>query len=111
MTYSYTDANGCDGEATFTIHVDGCLSVAENGQAFGLEAYPNPTSGKLMVSAASGVFSLVSITDIQGKAITCDSWNTSSQIIEVDFSGQVSGVYFIKALVDGQSIVLRVQKH
>lgn len=111
LTYSYTDANGCDGQATFSMHVDACLGLAENGQEFGLEIYPNPTTGKFTASVASGFdLSIVSVVDIQGKEISFGTRNVTAQTAEVDFSGQVSGIYFVKGLVNGQQVVFRVQK-
>lgn len=112
ITYSYTDANGCDGQATFSIHVDACLGLTENGQEFGLEIYPNPTTGKFTASVSSGAnFSIVNVMDIQGKEIQFESSNSSAQTVDVDFSNQAPGMYFINGLVDGQRVTFRVQKH
>ena len=112
ITYSYTDANGCDGQATFSIHVDACLGLTENGQEFGLEIYPNPTTGKFTARVSSGVnFSIVNVMDIQGKEIQFGSSGSSAQTVEVDFSNQAPGMYFVNGLVDGQRVTIRVQKH
>jgi hypothetical protein len=112
VTYSYTDANGCDGEALFTIHVDACLGLTENSQEFGLEIYPNPTTGKFTASITSGAdFSIVNVVDIQGKTIQFGSSNSSAQTVDVDFSNQAPGMYFVTGLVDGQQVTFRVQKH
>uniref|UniRef100_UPI00262FE817 T9SS type A sorting domain-containing protein n=1 Tax=Fluviicola sp. TaxID=1917219 RepID=UPI00262FE817 len=112
ITYSYTDANGCENDATFTIVVSACLGLNENGQDFGMEIYPNPTSGKFTMNTKSGVnFSIVNVVDAQGKEVRFESSKTSAQTIEVDFSNQVNGVYFVNGLVDGQRVVLRVQKY
>ena len=111
ITYSFTDANGCDGQATFTINVSACLGLAENGKEFGLEVYPNPTTGKFTASVTSGSdFSIVNVVDIQGKEVPFGSSKTAATAIEVDFSNQVPGVYFVNGLIDGQRFVFRVQK-
>jgi hypothetical protein len=111
ITYTYTDANSCEGEATFSIEVDACLGLTENGDAFGLEIYPNPTTGKFTASVTSGAdFSIVKVLDIQGKEIQFGSSNTSATAIDVDFSNQVPGMYFVNALVDGQPFTFRIQK-
>jgi hypothetical protein len=111
ITYSFTDANGCDGQATFTINVSACLGLAENGKEFGLEVYPNPTTGKFTASVTSGSdFSIVNVVDIHGKEVPFGSSKTAETAIEVDFSNQVPGVYFINGLIDGQRFVFRVQK-
>jgi len=112
ITYSFTDANGCDGEAVFTIEVDACLGLTENNQEFGLEIYPNPTTGKFTASVTSGAdFSIVNVVDIQGKTIQFGSSAYSAQTVDVDFSNQAPGMYFVTGLVDGQQITFRVQKH
>lgn len=111
ITYSFTDANGCDGEAMFTIHVDACLGLTENNQEFGLEIYPNPTTGKFTASITSGAdFSIVNVVDTQGKTIQFVSSASSAQTVDVDFSNQAPGMYFVTGLVDGQQITFRVQK-
>ncbi|MNJ84183.1 putative Ig domain protein [compost metagenome] len=112
ILYSYTDGNGCEDDATFTIVVDDCLGLNENGQDFGLAIYPNPTNGKFTMNTQSGVdFSIVNVVDVQGKEVRYESSKISAQTIEVDFSNQVNGVYFVKGLIDGQHVVLRVQKY
>ncbi len=112
IVYSYEDANGCENDATFTIVVDDCLGLNENGQDFGMEIYPNPTSGKFTMNTTSGGnFSIVNVVDIQGKEVRFESSNISAQTIEVDFSNQVNGVYFVNGLIDGQRVTLRVQKY
>lgn len=112
ITYSYTDANGCDGQATFSIHVDACLGLTENGQEFGLEIYPNPTTGKFTARVSSGAnFSIVNVMDLQGKEIQFGSSSSSAQTVDVDFSNQAPGMYFVNGLVDGQRVTFRVQKH
>ncbi|WP_430406221.1 choice-of-anchor J domain-containing protein [Fluviicola sp.] len=112
ITYSFTDANGCDGEAMFTIHVDACLGLTENSLEFALEIYPNPTTGMFTAKVTSGAdFSIVNVVDIQGKAIQFGSSSSSAQTVDVDFSNQAPGMYFVTGLVDGQQITFRVQKH
>jgi hypothetical protein len=112
ITYSFTDANGCDGQATFSIHVDACLGLTENAQDFGLEIYPNPTMGKFTARVSSGAnFSIVNVMDIQGKEIQFESSSSSAQTVDVDFSDQAPGMYFVNGLVDGQRVTFRIQKH
>ncbi|MGV3609721.1 MAG: choice-of-anchor J domain-containing protein [Fluviicola sp.] len=111
LTYSFTDANGCDGQATFTMNVSACLGVAENGKEFGLEVYPNPTTGNFTASVTSGSdFSIVNVVDLQGKEVAFGSSKSAATAIEVDLSNQVPGVYFVNGLVDGQRFVFRIQK-
>jgi hypothetical protein len=111
ITYSFTDANGCDGEAMFTMNVSGCLGLAENGQDLGLEIYPNPTNGKFIATASSGIeFSIVSVMDVQGKEVQFVSSESVASVIEVDLSGQKPGVYFVKGFANGEHFIFRIQK-
>ncbi|WP_294678828.1 choice-of-anchor J domain-containing protein [uncultured Fluviicola sp.] len=111
ITYSFTDVNGCEGEATFTMNVSGCLGLAENGQDLGLEVYPNPTNGKFIAAASSGAeFSIVSVMDVQGKEVQFVSSESVASVIEVDLSGQKPGVYFVKGFANGEHFIFRIQK-
>ena len=111
ITYSYTDADGCDGQATFTINVSACLGIAESGMEFGLEVYPNPTNGKFIASAASGIeFSIVSIMDVQGKEVPVGSSESAAAAVELDLSDREPGIYFVRGLVNGEQFIFRIQK-
>ena len=111
ITYAYTDANGCDGEAMFTIDVDACLGIADNGQAFGFEMYPNPTTGRFTASVTSGTeCSIVSIIDIHGKIIPFEATHTSANTIEVNLSNQAAGMYLVNGMIDNQPFTFRIQK-
>ena len=44
ITYSYTDENGCQNQASDLILVDLCSSLDQNSQADKFEIYPNPTN-------------------------------------------------------------------
>ncbi|MNK01925.1 hypothetical protein D3C87_197390 [compost metagenome] len=109
ITYSFTDANNCDGQATFTINVSACLGLDEN-EAFGLEVYPNPTTGLFTVSTTGTNLSIVSVMDIQGKVVSFGTSKTASGAVEVNLSNQVSGIYFVNGTVDGQPVKFRIQK-
>lgn len=111
ITYAFTDANGCDGQATFTINVSGCLGLAENGLEFGLEVYPNPTTGQFTASVSSGKdFSIVNVVNVQGKEVSFGSSKSSATTTEMDLSNQVPGLYFVNGIVDGQRFIFRIQK-
>lgn len=109
ITYAYTDANNCDGQATFTINVSACLGLDENEES-GLEVYPNPTAGVFTVSTTGVDLSIVSVVDIQGKTIPFGVSKTASTAMEVDLSTQTPGMYFVHGMVDGQPVKFRIQK-
>ncbi|WP_343630983.1 choice-of-anchor J domain-containing protein [Fluviicola sp.] len=111
ITYTFTDANGCDGQATFTINVSTCLGLAENGQEFGLEVYPNPTTGLFTASVSSGKeFSVINVVNVQGKEVVFGASKSSATTTAIDLSGQVPGLYFVNGIVDGQRFIFRIQK-
>ncbi|WP_343748097.1 choice-of-anchor J domain-containing protein [Fluviicola sp.] len=111
IVYTYTDPNGCQNDASYTIVVDDCLGLNENTIS-GLEVYPNPTNGKFVMNV-SGVadFSILTVFDIQGKEVRVNTSGLSAQTIEVDLSEQVPGIYFVSGSVDGQRFTIRVQKY
>jgi hypothetical protein len=111
ITYGYTDANGCDGQATFTINVSACLGLTENAQDFGLEVYPNPTTGQFTASVSSGKeFSIINVVNIQGKEVPFGASKSSATTTAIDLSNQVPGLYFVNGTVDGQRFLFRIQK-
>lgn len=48
ITYTFTDVNGCENDATSTIYVDGCSGINENLLA-AIEVFPNPMENELTI--------------------------------------------------------------
>lgn len=94
--YTYTDGNGCTVSTSKIIDLQTC-----NGRSSLLEvqAYPNPTSGRITVKALVTIASdwTIDVTDYTGRLVQRQQiplrkgWNQ----FEVDLTGKVSGLYII----------------
>lgn len=111
ITYSYSDANNCSNQATFSIAVDACASIDENSIST-VELVPNPTTGKFTLNLKSNIdYKLLRIVDVQGREIDFTRPNLKSEFLDFDISNQASGIYFVHIEVDGKLNTLKVQKH
>jgi hypothetical protein len=86
------------------------VDVIESVEIFSAEdvkVYPNPTSGQLFISA-KGSLERVSIVNINGiRVFQAENLPATTQI---DLSEFPSGLYFVRLLVKGEIIVLKVEK-
>jgi len=52
----------------------------------------------------------VVISDLYGRIIDLEFNKTSASLVEIDFSGQASGVYLIRIMLDGEQQHFRIVK-
>lgn len=111
ITYTFTDVNGCSAQANFSISVDACLGLNEVKNFEDLLVYPNPVKNNFIVSVGSGNDLIIDcINDIQGKSIQFDQVQLGSNMIQVNFSNQLAGVYLISGFINGEKVVIRLIK-
>lgn len=97
-TYSVTGtSNDCSATASKTITVFDCTGIEDFDVSNGINIYPNPNSGKFIISKDD--ISLLSkpeiiIYDLLGNTVS--SLKLSSAQIEIDLSVQPKGIYSIK---------------
>ncbi|GAB5417182.1 MAG: hypothetical protein Crog4KO_20480 [Crocinitomicaceae bacterium] len=95
LTYTFTDANGCDGTANQTITVNDCANVAEQ-QLISFELVPNPVNDKFQIVSESNI-EKVELLDMSGRTIKAfDGNETSYSIQELP-----SGVYMVRVHAEG----------
>lgn len=87
-------------------------TINTNATLFGdisVDAYPNPTTGKLNLNINSEYISDVSviITNISGQRIFESNYK-ESRIIELDLSGNTSGLYFVNVQVGNQHFIHKI---
>lgn len=103
-----TNENGCS--ATSDVITIDQLSIAqpERGKDARLRVYPNPSDGRIAVQLLSDFDGDIkySITDESGKVVLADKWLAPKlfDILELDITNQVNGVYFLTA-IDGVDVV------
>lgn len=98
ISYTYSDANGCENFAEETIYVDPCTGFAEISNGSDIDVYPNPTTGNLTVEFAENLgFVEIIVVNTLNKIVYSESINTTSQkSLNIDISNQARGIYFIK---------------
>jgi hypothetical protein len=99
ITYTFTDANGCEGSATQAIKVDDCTSgLADLNNGLQFEMFPNPTSDKvnLMINNDETTDINIRIISLDGKIIeSVFIRNTLNFNHTLDVYNYTSGVYFV----------------
>jgi len=106
ITYSYTDANGCNNTATTDLEVVDCSTsgIAESTEP-SLELYPNPATHELSI-VFRGVFDY-ELVDSRGRLLMRGSADTS---IDLNVSQFEAGVYFVNVMQDQKTVTARLIK-
>ena len=104
-SYSYTDANGCSGNATVSIQVNACVGFVENALANGVSVYPNPNNGSFTLSVNANVADLtIKITDMQGRVVYASVENkvNAGFVKQISLDTQSSGMYLMHIIANGE---------
>ncbi len=100
----------CYSVGSFVIFADPNLGV-NDGLLNDLKIYPNPTTGIINLQNDNLIESIeVTIYNLQGQLLYKDNIVPNRGIVELNLSSISSGVYFIKATVDGNVVVKKVVK-
>jgi hypothetical protein len=99
FSVTVTDANGCDGTASFTLIVDPCTGIDETSNELSINVYPNPTEGmiSLNIQGLDSDFSL-KVLNIQGQVVMSEfvANRSNSYLRTLDLSNLTNGVYFLE---------------
>jgi hypothetical protein len=71
--------------------------------------YPNPTNGKCTIELNGDVFKSLTVTDASGRLLQVQYY-LSQNIIEIDLSDEINGLYFINLRTETENQVLKVSK-
>ncbi|MDD4236718.1 MAG: M4 family metallopeptidase [Bacteroidales bacterium] len=100
-TVLITDANGCSSES---LPFDFIMTSLLNNSAFGVNVFPNPTTGEINVTGEN--IYKIDITNVEGQILKCihvDSYNT-----KIDLSPQSKGVYIMKIHTVKGSLIKKI---
>jgi PKD repeat protein len=98
ITYTYSDANGCENFASESIVVDPCTGFNEMSDRSGIKIYPNPTAGMITIGFAHETTNIeILVMNTLNKMV----YSQTAEILKdksmnIDLSFLVKGIYFIK---------------
>lgn len=109
-TYSVagTATNGCQNYSTITINVSPCTALKQNATYNYFEVYPNPSSGKFIISATTEIKE-VFVFDVLGERVLTTDLK-ANEIKQIDLSDKASGIYFVKLKVEGTTFTRKIVK-
>ena len=101
ITYTYTDANGCDNSSDVAFTVDECTGLtAHHGNNGLFSVFPNPFKDKIVLTSAAAA--TVKLTDALGRLIF---ESTISTELEINTGALSMGLYFLHVYsADGNSV-------
>ncbi|MEP2937247.1 MAG: M36 family metallopeptidase [Gilvibacter sp.] len=106
-----TDAAGNAVDCTFTLTVDGVLSVADVGLNNVFTLYPNPTQGDMVLRNRGNVeIDGLKLFDMNGRLIKVFNTNSTSAEITLPMGDVATGMYFVQVTTDQGQTVKRVIK-
>lgn len=110
ITYSYTDANDCENEATETILVDPCTGLDEVKDQAGIRIYPNPTAGMISIGSEQEVYNaeIVVISTLNKVVYSRASETIGRKSLDIDLSFLSKGIYFIKIKSDEKEETVKI---
>lgn len=82
----------------------GAVSPTSSNEKIEVVVYPNPTSGNTISISGLTVNARIQLIDLNGRIL--QELRADDHIVELDISGLVGGVYFVKAVAD-QNVVIR----
>ena len=108
ITYLYTDANGCEDNATDIIVVDPCTGIENAAAANSLSVYPNPAVNQLSItgSFSASTRMQLSLVNMLGENVLLIGSNVSGSYSQtIDISALPAGVYFLQ-VKDGDMLLV-----
>lgn len=113
ITYTIVDGStGCDNSSSQNLTIQDCTGITENGQAGGINVYPNPANAIVNLAIANPGFSAlqISIVDMQGKEVYASQEKgiSASYTKQIDLGGFAKGVYYIKLNTDASVAIKKL---
>lgn len=110
ITYSFIDANGCQGSASATTTVTFPVSVKPISDDTSIQLYPNPSNGVtyLQIHADRQRFYQLNISDVSGRIIQYRSVTVNAGLNQIEMELSTSGVYFVQIQNETQTRVLKM---
>jgi len=110
ITYTYTDANGCENYAEDSIFVDECLGINEIVNGIHFEIFPNPSNGEFTVKFNESLgMTYVTVMNMLNEIV----FESKTEIVtgksfNIDLSGNSEGIYFVQIKSDKTELVRKI---
>ena len=88
----------------------GLRTLSFSLSTFSVQLYPNPTKDKATVTFEAAKYASLVLSGIDGKVLKVVQLNSQQDKLEIDLSAYPTGIYFIKLVGTGESIVKKVIK-
>ena len=98
LTASFTDVNGCVGQAVLAVTVEACASI-DNLSYQGVKVQPNPNNGSFDISGMD-LNQDIEIYDLNGKLILLTKANTTTVTIQLPLVN--AGIYYLRTSKNGK---------
>ncbi|MCD6018348.1 MAG: putative Gingipain [Bacteroidetes bacterium] len=113
ILYNYTGANGCSNTAKDTLVVNACVGVEELSSNFGLNIFPNPTTGVFTIEldATEEINAHISIMTIDSKLVYDVNITGNGMITKnVNLDNLADGIYYLKLDTKDSSKTYKILK-
>ena len=110
VTITATDPDGMVATDEFEVCANSIATGIEGfAAAIETKMYPNPTRGIVFLEVSGNIGNQVevAVVDIAGREVSRENHYDFDKI-QLDLSNQLSGLYFVKMKVDGESIIKKL---
>ena len=108
-TQTLQTIDGCD--SVVTLHLTVSVGIDDHND-FAFNLYPNPTNGIVIIQFThhNSPITHIHVFDAYGKlvgVVETNAHDSSVQTAQIDLSGFAAGVYFVKAVAEGNVVAVR----
>jgi PKD repeat protein len=111
ITYTFTDANGCQGSTSFTVTVNNPLAIqGPTDEPYQALIYPNPSSGDVLMqlyTLKTGICTL-DILDITGRQLQTSQSFIQSGVNQIPFKIDHAGIYLVRLTMHQHVRILKL---
>lgn len=109
ITYSYTDANGCEASDNLTITVDGCASLDANDMMNSIVVKPNPATDFFDIVGEN--IESVELINAEGRRLSVSSNQLNKDLLRIDATQLSKGTYIIRINTNSTITIKKIVVH
>ena len=103
-----TDTTGCDSTSDVFMFV----GIQEPGQLFGIQVYPNPTRGEVMIHSLEGILEpvKVEVRNLLGQRVHQADFTHLTETVRLGLSDLPAGLYTVRVATSGAAYLQKIHK-